>query len=258
MVGHIARSAGAAAFVPDYRLAPEHPFPAAIEDARVALRGLTERGIRRIAVTGDSAGANLVLVVLSLATAEPERLVRPAGAAVFSPVTDLTLTGSSWENRAEADPYFVKEQAEGLVPDDLNGHDPTDPLASPLYGSFVGLPPIRRRGGGAPATAAGSAQRGLGRAPTDRRLEKSRLEERAVKKAREGSPEERENPEKPELRDRPAAREHGRSGTARRIDRRVGHGNADEVNQREGEPDRDAGKANGSALVRGAENDDHE
>jgi len=143
LVGHIARSAGATAFIPDYRLAPEYPFPAAIEDAASNLRGLAERGIHRIAVTGDSAGGNLALSLLSLVAAEPATAVRPAGVVVLSPITDLAMTGSSWQTRAEADPYFVREQAEGLIRAYLNGHDANDPAASPLYGNLIGLPPIR-------------------------------------------------------------------------------------------------------------------
>jgi epsilon-lactone hydrolase len=142
LVGQIARHAKAIAFVPDYRLAPEHPFPAAIEDAQASLRGLAERGIRTIAVTGDSAGGNLALSLLSPA-AERATGIRAVGAAVLSPVTDLALTGSSWQTRAQADPYFVREQAEGLIRAYLNGHDPTDPVASPLYASLTGSPPIR-------------------------------------------------------------------------------------------------------------------
>jgi monoterpene epsilon-lactone hydrolase len=143
LVGHIARSAGAAAFIPDYRLAPEYPFPAAIEDARATLRSLAERGIHRIAVTGDSAGGNLALNLLSLLAAERASAVWPAAAVVLSPITDLAMTGSSWQTRAEADPLFVGEQAQGLIQAYLNGHDPMDPAASPLYGNFTGLPPIR-------------------------------------------------------------------------------------------------------------------
>ena len=143
LVGHIARSARAIAFVSDYRLAPEHPFPAAIEDAQAGLRGLAERGIRRIAVTGDSAGGNLALSLLPLAAAKKGTGTRPVGAAALSPVTDLALSGSSWQSRAQADPYFVREQAEGLIRAYLNGHDPRDPIASPLYASLSGLPPIR-------------------------------------------------------------------------------------------------------------------
>lgn len=61
----------------------------------------------------------------------------------LSPVTDLALTGASWETRAAADPYFVRSQAAELVGSYLGGHDPADPLASPLYGKLAGLPPIR-------------------------------------------------------------------------------------------------------------------
>jgi acetyl esterase/lipase len=143
LVGHIARSAKARAFVADYRLAPEHPFPAAIEDAQASLRGLAEGGLGRIAVTGDSAGGNLALSLLSRVASGSVTGVRPVAAAVLSPVTDLALTGSSWQTRAEADPYFVRDQVEGLVHAYLNRHDPTDPAASPLYANLIGWPPIR-------------------------------------------------------------------------------------------------------------------
>jgi acetyl esterase/lipase len=95
-----------------------------------------------MAVTGDSAGGNLTLSLLSLVAAEPATL-RPVAAVVLSPVTDLAMTGSSWQTRAEADPYFVREQVEGLIHAYLNGHEPEDPAASPLYGSLAGFPPLR-------------------------------------------------------------------------------------------------------------------
>jgi monoterpene epsilon-lactone hydrolase len=147
LVGHIARIGGASAFIPDYRLAPEYPFPAAIDDARAALYGIADRGIHRIAVTGDSAGGNLALSLLAIVAGAPATAVAPVGAVVLSPITDLALTGSSWQSRAAADPYFVREQAEGLIQAYLHVHDPKDPVASPLYGNFVGLPPIRVQAG---------------------------------------------------------------------------------------------------------------
>lgn len=137
LVGHIARNAGTRAFVPDYRLAPEHPFPTGANDARSCLEGLLSLGLRAIAVTGDSAGGNLALTLL------PAHDTRLVAAVVFSPVTDLTLSGESWTSRAEADPFFFRDQVEALIEAYLGGHDPGDPLASPLFGSFAGLPPVR-------------------------------------------------------------------------------------------------------------------
>jgi len=144
LVGHIAARTGVEAFVPDYRLAPEHPFPAATEDVRACYLGLIERGFLKLAITGDSAGGNFALGLLSFAIAQKASGgVLAVAAVVLSPVTDLTLTGASWETRAAADPYFIRSQAAELVRSYLGGHDPADPLASPLYGELVGLPPIR-------------------------------------------------------------------------------------------------------------------
>ncbi|HEY3744910.1 MAG TPA: alpha/beta hydrolase [Gemmatimonadaceae bacterium] len=146
LVGHIASSAGADAFIPDYRLAPENLFPAAVTDVEACYRGLVAKGIKKIAVTGDSAGGNLALVLLAgsgkRAKADKGDVVPVCGVAI-SPVTDLALTGESYETRAEADPYFTKSQAAGLVAAYLGHADPNDALASPLYGDLSGLPPIR-------------------------------------------------------------------------------------------------------------------
>ena len=144
LVGHIAIAAGADAFIPDYRLAPEHPFPAAVKDVEACYRGLVDRGIKKIALTGDSAGGNLALVLLSITSAQagPDGIA-PVGAVALSPVTDLALTGESFETRADADPYFVKSQVAGLVRSYLGENDPKNPLASPLYGDLAGLPPVR-------------------------------------------------------------------------------------------------------------------
>jgi monoterpene epsilon-lactone hydrolase len=156
LAGHVAHRTGAEVFVPDYRLAPEHPFPAGLLDAQACYRGLIDRGVKRIAIAGDSAGGGLTLALLSLLkTQETSGGVRPSGqrgnpqwgrpsaALVVSPLTDLTLSGRSWETRAAADPYFTKAQGVSMVPLYLGSHDPKDPLASPLYGDLAGLPPIR-------------------------------------------------------------------------------------------------------------------
>jgi epsilon-lactone hydrolase len=143
-VGHIALNAGSDAFIPDYRLAPEHPFPAAIRDLEACYRGLVDQGITKVALTGDSAGGNLALVLLSTPSAQASKGgTAPVGAVAFSPVTDLALTGESFDTRAEADLYFTRSQAAALVRSYLSEADPKNPLASPLYADLSGLPPIR-------------------------------------------------------------------------------------------------------------------
>ena len=108
-----------AVYVPDYRLAPEHPFPAAVEDVRACYFDLADRGFSKIAITGDSAGGNLALgLLVHLAKTGGTRLV---GGVALSPVTDLSFSGNSWLSRAEADPLFTQPQAAALAAAYLSG-----------------------------------------------------------------------------------------------------------------------------------------
>jgi monoterpene epsilon-lactone hydrolase len=144
LVGHIAARAGAKAFVPDYRLAPEHPFPAAVDDVLACYRALSKHnGTSQIAVSGDSAGGNLALVLASRLISDAVSKAHLVGVAAISPVTDLTLSGASYETRAEADPFFTKPQVAELVASYLGSADAKNPLASPLFGRLSGLAPVR-------------------------------------------------------------------------------------------------------------------
>jgi len=133
---------GIKVFAPDYRLAPEHPYPAALEDALAAHRGLLEQGVapERLAIAGDSAGGGLALALLL--KAKGEGLPLPARVVLFSPWTDLEGTGASAIENAERDPMILGHRIAEGAKLYLAGADPKDPLASPLYGDLSGLPPI--------------------------------------------------------------------------------------------------------------------
>ena len=145
LAGQVAARANAVAFVADHRLAPEYPFPAAVDDARTAYRGLVEAGARTIAIVGDSSGGGLALAVLSIARAEAlaGTGVAPRAAVAMSPWMDLALTGPSMEERADEDPMLTRAMLAITGGSYLQGHDPRDPQASPLYGHLAGLPPIQ-------------------------------------------------------------------------------------------------------------------
>jgi len=126
----------------DYRLAPEHPFPAALEDAVAGYRWLLSEGHDpgRLALAGDSAGGGLVLATLVLLRTSGDSL--PAAAVCLSPWTDLALTGESMESRADSDPAVDRVTLQHWAEHYLGGSDPLHPLASPLYADLAGLPPL--------------------------------------------------------------------------------------------------------------------
>ncbi|MBF5096513.1 alpha/beta hydrolase [Azospirillum sp. INR13] len=143
LMAHISAAASCRVLGVDYRLAPEHRFPAPLEDATAAYRWLLEAGHRPadIAFAGDSAGGGLALSTL-LSLRDAGRPM-PAAAVAMSPWTDLTVSGASYETRAAADPihqrHLVQAMARGYLGPDGNPHNP---LISPLFADLHGLPPL--------------------------------------------------------------------------------------------------------------------
>jgi acetyl esterase/lipase len=138
----VADAARAQVLCIDYRLAPEHPFPAAIEDATAAYRWLIAHGAesRHVAFIGDSSGGGLALA--SMMRLRDEGSPLPSAAVVLSPWTDLALTGQSLAEHSFSDPIVQVELMPKAVELYLAGADPRSPYASPLYGDPAGLPPI--------------------------------------------------------------------------------------------------------------------
>ncbi|MCX4240488.1 alpha/beta hydrolase [Paraliomyxa miuraensis] len=141
MIGALARAAGARTLVLDYRLAPEHPAPAAIDDALAAYRHLCATGIpsERIVLAGDSAGGNLVLATLVALRDAGDPM--PAAGVAISPWVDLACSGESFDTNAAYD--FVSRAACKVAADSyLGGADPRSPELSPLFAELHGLPPL--------------------------------------------------------------------------------------------------------------------
>jgi acetyl esterase/lipase len=126
----------------DYRLAPEHPYPAALQDAIAAYRRLLDAGIpaARIAFVGESAGAGLAAA--TLASLAGEQLAQPACAVLFSPYADLTLSGPSMTGKASVDPAFTASEVAVRAADYVGAADPTDGFISPIFADLTGLPPL--------------------------------------------------------------------------------------------------------------------
>jgi monoterpene epsilon-lactone hydrolase len=143
LVARISRVSKARILIIEYRLAPEHPFPAALEDAVAAYRWLiSNEGIKpdNLIVAGDSAGGGLT--VACLVNLRDEGVALPAAAVCLSPWTDLAGTGESVKSKAEIDPFVTPELGEFMANSYLKDTDPLNPLASPLYANLQGLPPM--------------------------------------------------------------------------------------------------------------------
>jgi acetyl esterase/lipase len=143
LLGHLARAMGCRVLAIEYRLAPEHPHPAAVEDATAAYRWLVSQGIDpgRIVIAGDSAGGGLTVATLVALRDAGDPL--PAAAVPISPWVDMEGTGDSITSRAEVDPMVsgaaLRNIAGLFLGDD---GDPRDPLAAPLHADLTGLPPL--------------------------------------------------------------------------------------------------------------------
>ena len=142
MISRLSRAAGVRALAIDYRLTPEHPFPAAVEDSTAAYRWLLSTGVdaSRIVIAGDSAGGGLTVATLLALRDAGDPL--PAAAVCLSPWVDLEGLGESMTTKADIDPTVERRGLLQMAEAYLDGADPRTPLAAPLYGDLSGLPPL--------------------------------------------------------------------------------------------------------------------
>jgi monoterpene epsilon-lactone hydrolase len=142
LVAELARRTGARVITLDYRLAPEHPYPAAVEDAQDAYQGLLEQGVDpgQIALAGESAGGGLA--VATLLRLRDAGTPLPSCAFVMSPYADLTLSGDSIADREAVDRTLTPEGLRLRIPDYVAGADAADPFISPVFADLTGLPPL--------------------------------------------------------------------------------------------------------------------
>ena len=142
MAAHLALATSLPVVTPDYRLAPEHPFPAGLDDALAVYRGLRTRGLSGsdIVVGGDSAGGGLALSLLLALRAAGEPM--PHAAILLSPWTDLTVSSPSYEMNRDLDPIITRRGLRRAAAWYAGGRDQTDPLLSPLFADLAGLPPL--------------------------------------------------------------------------------------------------------------------
>ncbi len=142
LVSDLARRAQAKAVTVDYRLAPENPYPAAVDDARAAYEGLLAQGVDagQIAFAGESAGGGLAVATL-LALRDAGRPL-PSSAFLMSPYADLTLAGETIQANQAIDPILTPDGLRLRVPDYVGGADASDPQISPIFADLSGLPPL--------------------------------------------------------------------------------------------------------------------
>ncbi len=147
LVGRIARAAGCKAVAVDYRLAPENPYPGALDDAVKAYKALTKFRYKQIYIAGDSAGGGLSLALM-MRLRDEQYLIQPAGAMLLSPWSDLTMTGESLYTKKTVDPLIDPDLLSVFANKYIGADSAKNPLISPLLGDLSDLPPVFIQVGG--------------------------------------------------------------------------------------------------------------